>query len=75
MPYPESFIGPMRQELTRIGVQELKTADQVDTGKLRRWLDKAPLITYLNLGSIIDLCAADEPGRFKAAFRQKGLRG
>src|SRR5688500_14033474 len=31
MPYPESFIGPMRQELTRLGVQELKTADQVDT--------------------------------------------
>jgi putative YphP/YqiW family bacilliredoxin len=30
MPYPESFIGPMRQELTRLGVQELRTADQVD---------------------------------------------
>ena len=30
MPYPESFIGPMRQELTRLGVQELKTAGQVD---------------------------------------------
>ena len=31
MPYPESFIGPMRQELTRLGVRELKTADEVDT--------------------------------------------
>jgi len=30
MPYPESFIGPMRQELTRLGVQELRTADAVD---------------------------------------------
>lgn len=30
MPYPESFIGPMRQELTRLGVQELKTPEQVD---------------------------------------------
>ena len=30
MPYPESFIGPMRQELTRLGVQELRTAEQVD---------------------------------------------
>lgn len=30
MPYPESFIGPMRQELTRLGIQELKTATQVD---------------------------------------------
>jgi putative YphP/YqiW family bacilliredoxin len=30
MPYPESFIGPMRVELTRLGVRELRTADQVD---------------------------------------------
>ena len=30
MPYPESFIGPMRQELTRLGVQELRTAGDVD---------------------------------------------
>jgi putative YphP/YqiW family bacilliredoxin len=30
MPYPESFIGPMRQELTRLGVRELRTAGEVD---------------------------------------------
>jgi putative YphP/YqiW family bacilliredoxin len=30
MPYPESFIGPMREELTRLGVQELRTAAAVD---------------------------------------------
>ena len=30
MPYPESFIGPMRQELTRLGVQELRSARDVD---------------------------------------------
>jgi putative YphP/YqiW family bacilliredoxin len=30
MPYPESFIGPMREELTRLGVQELRTTDEVD---------------------------------------------
>jgi putative YphP/YqiW family bacilliredoxin len=30
MPYPESFIGPMRQELTRLGVKELKTVADVD---------------------------------------------
>ena len=30
MPYPESFIGPMREELTRHGVRELRTADEVD---------------------------------------------
>ena len=30
MPYPESFIGPMREELTRLGVQELRTPEAVD---------------------------------------------
>lgn len=30
MPYPESFIGPMREELTRLGVRELRTAESVD---------------------------------------------
>jgi putative YphP/YqiW family bacilliredoxin len=30
MPYPESFIGPMREELTRLGVKELRTAAEVD---------------------------------------------
>ena len=30
MPYPESFIGPMRQELTRLGVRELRTVSDVD---------------------------------------------
>ena len=31
MPYPEMFVAPMRQELTRFGVKELRTADDVDT--------------------------------------------
>ena len=30
MPYPESFIAPMRAELTRLGVRELRTANDVD---------------------------------------------
>jgi putative YphP/YqiW family bacilliredoxin len=30
MPYPESFIGPMREELTRLGVKELRTPEAVD---------------------------------------------
>ena len=30
MPYPESFIGPMREELTQLGVKELRTAADVD---------------------------------------------
>ena len=30
MPYPEIMIKPMREELTRLGFEELKTSDQVD---------------------------------------------
>ena len=30
MPYDERFITPMRQELTRLGVEELRTAEEVD---------------------------------------------
>ena len=28
--YPEMMIAPMRQELTRLGVQELRTAEEVE---------------------------------------------
>jgi putative YphP/YqiW family bacilliredoxin len=30
LPYPEFFIAPMREELTRLGATELRTADAVD---------------------------------------------
>jgi putative YphP/YqiW family bacilliredoxin len=30
MPYPEQFIAPMRAELTRLGVRELRTVEDVD---------------------------------------------
>ncbi|PYS46158.1 MAG: BrxA/BrxB family bacilliredoxin [Acidobacteria bacterium] len=30
MPYPEIMIRPMREELTRLGAEELRTAEQVD---------------------------------------------
>lgn len=30
MPYPELLVRPMREELTRIGVQELRTPEEVD---------------------------------------------
>src|ERR1700751_4654086 len=32
MAYPEFFVAPMRQELTRLGVRELKTAADGDAG-------------------------------------------
>ncbi|MEX2672507.1 MAG: BrxA/BrxB family bacilliredoxin [Phycisphaeraceae bacterium] len=31
MPYPELMVTPMREELVRLGVQELKTADDVQS--------------------------------------------
>jgi len=34
MPYDERFVAPMRQELTRLGVEEMRTADEVD-GRLK----------------------------------------
>jgi putative YphP/YqiW family bacilliredoxin len=30
MPYPEHFVAPMREELTRLGVRELRTSGEVD---------------------------------------------
>ena len=30
MAYPESFVAPMREELTRLGIEELRTAAAVD---------------------------------------------
>ena len=30
MPYPEEWVSPAREELVRIGVEELRTADEVD---------------------------------------------
>src|ERR1044071_4054168 len=31
MAYPEFFVAPMREELTRLGVRELRTAQEVDS--------------------------------------------
>jgi putative YphP/YqiW family bacilliredoxin len=31
MPYPEFFVAPMREELARLGIEELRTAHDVDT--------------------------------------------
>ena len=31
MPYPEFFVAPMREELTSLGVEELRTPGDVDS--------------------------------------------
>ena len=62
MPYPESFIGPMRQELTRLGVQELRTAADVDALLTR------PLTTVMIVVNSMCGCAAGKarPGIARA---------
>jgi putative YphP/YqiW family bacilliredoxin len=52
MPYPEIMIKPMREELTRLGVEELKTASQVD-----ETLQNAPGTVMVVVNSICG-CAA-----------------
>ena len=50
--YDERMVAPMRQELTRIGFEELRTADQVDSA-----LKDAPGTTLVVVNSICG-CAA-----------------
>jgi putative YphP/YqiW family bacilliredoxin len=58
--YPEIMVVPMREELTRMGVQELKTAEEVD-----RALMQSPGTTMVVVNSICG-CAA---GRMRPAVR------
>jgi putative YphP/YqiW family bacilliredoxin len=52
MPYPEMLVAPMRQELTRLGVQELKTPQEVDEA-----LAETPEPTLVVVNSVCG-CAA-----------------
>jgi len=58
--YPEIMVVPMREELTRLGVQELRTADEVDRALMNR-----DGVTMLVVNSICG-CAA---GRMRPAVR------
>ena len=51
MPYPEMFIAPMRAELTRLGVRELRTPADVDAA------GAAPGVTMIVVNSVCG-CAA-----------------
>ena len=51
MPYPEPFIAPMRAELTRLGVKELRTAPDVDAAVT------SPGVTMIVVNSVCG-CAA-----------------
>ncbi len=58
--YPENLLVPMREELTSVGVQELKTAEEVD-----RTLPSQPGTAMVIVNSICG-CAA---GRMRPAVR------
>ena len=58
--YPEIMVLPMREELTRLGIQELRTAGDVD-----RAIDHQPGTTMVVVNSICG-CAA---GRMRPAVR------
>lgn len=53
MPYPEALVRPMREELTRLGVQELYDTQAVDT-----FLDEAQAGTSLVIVNSVCGCAA-----------------
>lgn len=58
--YPEIMVIPMREELTRLGIEELRTADAVDQA-----LNARPGTTLVIVNSICG-CAA---GRMRSAVR------
>src|SRR5581483_1893391 len=58
--YPEIMVVPMREELTRLGIQELRTASEVD-----EVITKKPGTTMVVVNSICG-CAA---GRMRPAVR------
>ena len=53
MPYPKQMVEPMREELTQLGVEELRTADEVDAA-----FDEAQDETMLLVVNSVCGCAA-----------------
>src|SRR3954466_16241230 len=68
MPYPEMLLTPMRQELTRLGVQELRTADDVE-----KVLGQAEGTALVVVNSVCG-CAARNARPAVAAALQHGVK-
>ena len=64
MMYDERFVTPMRQELTRLGVEELRTAAEVDAT-----LKDAPGTTLVVVNSICGCAARNARPAVAAALR------
>jgi putative YphP/YqiW family bacilliredoxin len=69
MPYPEALVQPMRAELTRLGVHELHTADQVDAT-----FDEAEDETMLLVVNSVCGCAAAMARPAVALARQHAVQ-
>jgi len=66
--YPEMLVAPMRQELTRLGVEELRTPEQVDAA-----LDGATGTTLVVVNSVCG-CGARSARPAVALALQHGVR-
>ena len=66
--YPEPLVAPMRQELTRLGIEELRTAEQVDA-KL-----PAPGTTLVVVNSVCGCAARNMRPAVAAALEHAGAR-
>jgi putative YphP/YqiW family bacilliredoxin len=68
MAYPESFVAPMREELSRLGIEELRTAPEVDAAV------KSTSGTLLIVVNSICGCAAGKARPGIALALQHGVR-
>ena len=64
MMYPEMLVAPMRQELTRLGVEEMRTASEVDAR-----LKDAPGTTLVVVNSVCGCAARNARPAVASALR------
>lgn len=62
--YPEELVAPMRQDLTQVGFNEAKTADEVDTA-----INKTPGTTLFVINSVCGCAAANARPAVKLAVQ------
>ncbi len=66
--YPEEVVKPMREELTRIGFQELTTADEVN-----EVMNKSEGTTFLVVNSVCGCAAGNARPGINLAIRNENL--
>lgn len=68
MPYPEMLVAPMRAELTRLGVQELRTAGEVEQA-----LEEGEGTTLVVVNSVCGCAARNARPAVEKALRNRKL--